>query len=601
MFKNLKIKSKLIAGFSVILVLMLIVSVISISSLRSADQELADYASGPAQAQQQLLTAALSVNVGARAVRDMYICEDPSKISSYEAIVSTQFQNITNALAAAEATGVVDASLLSQYRSAVLEWEAIGLQVVQHVKEGDFATAQSEFINQCSPKLDAVSQIRAQLVAQVNQVQEESFAESTWRNALSSYVSMALLVIAFGSGVFIMIKLVRDILSPIHEVRDSMSSMSRGDLHNKPSYQSGDELGELCDSVRSSSDTLISYIDDIDRMMKSLSEGDYTTRPSVEFIGDFVNIQKSVELFIGNMSDVLSQIGDVSDQVSVGSNQVAGGAQTLAQGSTEQASTVEELSDSINKVTEEIHANSENANIASKIATEMGREIEVSNQQMQSTVSAMEDINAKSSEISKIVKIIDDIAFQTNILALNAAVEAARAGVAGKGFAVVADEVRNLASKSSEAASNITVLIGDSIQSVNQGNEVATKAATTLEGVVANAEEVIVKIDDIASASRVQAEATEKINLGITQISSVVQSISATAEESAAASEELASQSNMLNNLLANFTLSTGSKKAKSSKSKAKAKPKAPAPVAPAQDDMYDDDNYAYDDYDDKY
>ncbi|MFI3173626.1 MAG: methyl-accepting chemotaxis protein [Bacillota bacterium] len=601
MLKNLKIKSKLIVGFSVILALMLIVSVISISSLRTADEELANYASGPAQAQQQLLSAALSVNIGARAVRDMYIVEDPSRISAYEAVVNTQFQNISTALANAEATGVLDATLLAQYRTAIAEWQAIGTAVIDHIKAGDMDTAQSEFINQCSPKLDAVAQIRAQLVAQVDQVQVESFEASTLRNSLSSYVSMALLLVAFIAGVLIMIKLIRDILDPIHEVRDSMSSMSRGDLHNKPSYQSGDELGELCDSVRSSSDTLISYIDDIGRIMKSLSEGDYTTGPSVEFIGDFVNIQKSVELFIENMSDVLSQIGEVSNQVSVGSNQMAGGAQTLAQGSTEQASTVEELSDSINKVTEEIHANSANANTASKIATDMGREIEISNQQMQSTVNAMEDINAKSNEISKIVKIIDDIAFQTNILALNAAVEAARAGVAGKGFAVVADEVRNLASKSSEAASNITVLIGDSIQSVTQGNEVATKAATTLEGVVANAEEVIIKIDDIASASRVQAEATEKINLGINQISSVVQSISATAEESAAASEELASQSTMLNNLLANFVLPNGSKKAKASKSKAKPKAKAKAAPAPAQDDYYDDDNYAYDDYDDKY
>ena len=230
-------------------------------------------------------------------------------------------------------------------------------------------------------------------------------------------------------------------------------------------------------------------------------------------------------------------------------------AQALSQGATEQASSIEELSASITEITDQINKNAENAKQANDSAEHAGREIMNSNEQMRSMVEAMDEITVKSSEISKIIKVIDDIAFQTNILALNAAVEAARAGAAGKGFAVVADEVRNLASKSAEAAKGTTVLIEESIAAVQSGSEIARRTAEMLDESANVTRQAVSLIEKITEASIMQAESAAQINVGVEQISSVVQTNSATSEESAAASEELSGQAELLKSLVGKFRL----------------------------------------------
>jgi Methyl-accepting chemotaxis protein len=256
-----------------------------------------------------------------------------------------------------------------------------------------------------------------------------------------------------------------------------------------------------------------------------------------------------------NLNSTLLQISQSADQVDSGAGQVANGAQALSQGATEQASSIEELSASITEITEQIRKNAENAKSVHDKANFAEREMFSSNDQMREMMIAMGQINFKSSEISKIIKIIDDIAFQTNILALNAAVEAARAGVAGKGFAVVADEVRNLAGKSAEAAKHTTILIEETISAVENGSQITSKTATSLDKSANATKEVVALIDDISKASQEQATAIIQINQGIEQISSVVQTNAATAEESAAASEELSGQANILQELIAKFEL----------------------------------------------
>lgn len=251
----------------------------------------------------------------------------------------------------------------------------------------------------------------------------------------------------------------------------------------------------------------------------------------------------------------LSNIKDAAMQVSLSSTEVSGAAESLAQGSTQQASAIEEITASIIDIAEKTRRNANEANRASTLMAQAIADVRQGNEQMEHMTVAMSDINKSSEGISKIIKVIDDIAFQTNILALNAAVEAARAGDAGKGFAVVAEEVRNLAAKSLSAAAETAEMIEDSIQKVSIGSDIAKKTAQALEMITKNVKECETMISGIAEASNYQATAIAQIDQAIEQVSQVVQTNSATSEECAAASVELSRQADRMTDLLAYYRL----------------------------------------------
>lgn len=287
--------------------------------------------------------------------------------------------------------------------------------------------------------------------------------------------------------------------------------------------------------------------------LQKIADGDLTVKVTPKSNKDLLNV--AVHNMVEQLNHMFVQINTSSEEVNSGANQVSNAAQMLSQGATEQASAIEQLSASIQEVSSQINTNAENADRASHLAVETGKEVELGNEHMNKMLTAMKSINDSSNQISKIIKVIDDIAFQTNILALNAAVEAARAGDAGKGFAVVADEVRSLASKSADAAKQTTTLIAESVTNVNGGSKVAQETANSLRLISDKAEQVNKIITDIANASQNQAESITQIKIGVEQISNVVQTNSATAEESAAASEELSGQANLLSSEISKFKL----------------------------------------------
>lgn len=350
-------------------------------------------------------------------------------------------------------------------------------------------------------------------------------------------------------------QIAKQIAKPITRVTRRLELMAQGDLHTPVEIEkTRDETNILSVSAKKTVESLNLYIDAIGMGLSEISKGNLMVqKPSVVFEGDFVKMERSVDDILVKLTIIMSNMQKNAVQVSMGSEQVSGSSQALSQGATEQASSIEELMAALEKISGRIRANADNAKLARHESEVASASVGQSNTKMQDMIDAMDDISHRSGEIGKIIKTIDDIAFQTNILALNAAVEAARAGSAGKGFAVVADEVRNLAGKSAEAASNTTILIEETIKAVANGTKIANDTAKALAEVVSGTQKLSGIIEEISTASEHQADAMTQVSVGIEQISSVVQNNSATAEESAAASEELSGQANILKELVSEF------------------------------------------------
>lgn len=382
-----------------------------------------------------------------------------------------------------------------------------------------------------------------------------SYDEFTSMARISILCIVAVLIVSTIIGVVIMTVFTKEITDPVFKVKKSIEKLSVGDLNTHIECSSNDELGELAESVNDCIFKLSTYIKEITTNCGEVADGNFNLTRTVEFAGDFKNIQESLDRCSESLSKTIDSINTAAVQVKTGSDQIAAGAQSLSQGTTEQASSIQELASLMETLDSEVKETAANAGNASNKSGLAGERISKSNESMQEMIKAMENITDKSNQINNIIKTIDDIAFQTNILALNAAVEAARAGAAGKGFAVVADEVRNLATKSAEAVKNTTKLIQETIDAVNKGSEIAGSTAANLNSAVGVTAEAVSLIEDISKAADKQSEMLNQVTVGINQISTVVQTNAATAEESAASSEELSGQSSELQSLTSRFHL----------------------------------------------
>lgn len=377
-----------------------------------------------------------------------------------------------------------------------------------------------------------------------------------------SVINLSILMVVVAVCVLVVIIVtitlfLKKMLKPIGGVVTAAEKIIKGELDIHVDVKSEDEIGILSRAFENMSDDLRIIISDVGYLLGEMSRGNFCAETQYEerYVGEYRGIWLAMSEINKNLSSTLSDIDIAASQVSMGSDQVSVGAQSLSQGAAEQASSVEELSAAIQEISLRVKENAENAVAASRLSGEAGAGVAESNGHMETLMSAMKEIADASNEIGKIIKTINDIAFQTNILALNAAVEAARAGEAGKGFAVVADEVRNLAGKCAEAAKNTTGLIESAISAVSNGTKHAAETEGSLQDVVEKSRVVDETIQHIADASEAQAQAITQITAGVGQISAVVQTNSATAEESAAASEELSGQAQMLKDLVGHFQL----------------------------------------------
>lgn len=381
-----------------------------------------------------------------------------------------------------------------------------------------------------------------------------------YKEMAASYTNLRTILVGVFLLAFIILMgitqvMIKNILKPLAELNVITDEIASGNLNVTMDVKSDTEIGVVADYIGKTVTRLNGYIEEISQVLEKMAQGDMRIRLTKEYSGEFAPIKHALEDIGRSFNHTLSMINQSSEQVNQGASHVASGAQALASGSTEQASSLQELTAQVEMISAQSQNNAQSASTAKKLAEESGEEVERGNAHMDHMLKAMDEISQSSEEINKIIKVIDDIAFQTNILALNAAVEAARAGEAGRGFAVVADEVRNLAARSAEAAQQTQVLISESVENSLAGLSTAKETAESLSKISEKVIETSSIIDVIEELSRSQAMTIIEINTGLNQVATVVQSNAATAEESSAASEELSAQSALLYQEVSKFIL----------------------------------------------
>ncbi len=394
-----------------------------------------------------------------------------------------------------------------------------------------------------------------QVVTQGTELSDQCVQRMNSTVALMHTLTIICLVLNLVALISLVVFVMRNVIKPLLIITNKAKPLQEGNLSLDLGYTSKNELGQLARTLEDSVGLIRQYIEDIDRVMGELAQGNFDVQTSTRYIGDFSAIETALDSFTVALSDAMDNIVQAEQRVSGHAEQLSSGAQALAQGATEQASAVQELYATVDDLSKSAGRNAEAAAAAQDSAKLTSQQVSLSSDQMEQMVSAMADISDASQQIGKIISTIEDIAFQTNILALNAAVEAARAGAAGKGFAVVADEVRSLASKSDEAAKATKGLIENSIQATHRGTQIVGEVSTSLKKALALVVESNKAIETITDAIHQEADSLSQVSEGIGQISSVVQTNSASSEESAAVSSELFEQVHVLEDQTKRFKL----------------------------------------------
>lgn len=557
MFKNMKLGRKLITAFVMVTIISSVSGILGAYLFAKSDTDYSHALENYGFASGKIGMLSSEINANRAYIRDVVFSPDTVKRDEANAKIQKAIGTINGLMEEIRVTNTSEAAieLFNTIEAEIAGYRTSRDKVLELGMAGDQDNAYTLLMTEAGPKIDKIAE-------DIDQLMEMNFAAGeTVSSDLTSFgrimliVIIAVIIIGFAIALILAISIARGISRPVAEIEHAAVKMATGDYDITLSYMAQDEIGSLADSMRKMVSTTKEIILDTTRGLNELATGNFDIELRANYIGVFKDIEESLHKIISDLSDTMSQIKMSTEQVSSGSDQVSSGAQALAQGATEQASSVQELSASINEVSDQIKSNAKHAADASRLALIASGGLNSSNEQMTDMISAMSEISDSSTKIGKIIKTIEDIAFQTNILALNAAVEAARAGTAGKGFAVVADEVRNLANKSSEAAKQTNSLIEGSVKSVEHGVHIADETAKSLASVVIQAQSMAELIQKISEASGEQSLSISQINLGVEQISSVVQTNSATSEESAAASEELNGQAVMMKELVNKFRL----------------------------------------------
>lgn len=554
--KNLRIRMKLLVTFMLIILLFCATVITAITGLRQNAEKYSEFYNVGYQVTNKVMSMRRGLQIIVKDLTfitiedekekgEVHLADMKKELAALEENATWLFENFTG-----------EQALLDAFSEKVTKAEEMQQEVID-IAQADKGKAQKMLLNEYQPIVEEAVNSLIEISNAAEQGAKEDYESTTGMQETLIFIQLGMAAGALVITLLLSAYLTRAITKPLRDLEKAADKIVGGEFDIDVSYRSRDELGQLAEAFRNMVVILETVISDASRILSAMADGNFDVRTEAEerYVGSFQSLLSSMRRLNRDMSITLGQINQSADQVASGSDQVSNGAQELSQGATEQAAAVEELAATIAGISNQVKDTAENAAGARTKTKTAGDEAEACNRQMLEMMASMEEITQKSNEIGKIIKTIEDIAFQTNILALNAAVEASRAGIAGKGFAVVADEVRNLASKSSEASKDTAELIESSIKAVKQGTQIADSTAQSLTKVVEEVRMAADSVDKIADAAEEQASSVEQVTLGVDQISNVVQTNSSTAVESAAASQELSSQAAMLKSLVAKFIL----------------------------------------------
>lgn len=554
--KNLKISKKLLVGFGSVLVLMLVVVYLGISTLTSLRGIVDTFYRNAVQ------SVLLADNINAKTqemaknlLHAIGKADDAEYVRGYFDTAETCYNKVKEDVEALKLVYSGDQSDITSMETLIGNIWTEYQNFTTLVNSGSVADSINGYDNNMMPNITGLYTEAQEVQYYANKLMEEEYTSAYNYVNVGTAVIIGISVAAVIVVILMATYITKLIVKGTNEVKAAALKMANGEMDIQIHYVSKDEIGELAGAMRALANRTNLIIEDIAYILKTLEDGDLTvsSKDVSMYVGSYQQIISSLRAFRLALNETMQKVTVSSDQVASGSEQVALGAQSLSQGATEQASSIEELAAEISIVSEAIKSNAAKASTASDNTSDAVSKLNEAKSEMDALADAIKEISASSEDTKKIIKTIEDIAFQTNILALNAAVEAARAGSAGKGFAVVADEVRNLAGKSAEAAKNTTVLIENTVAAIERGSDLADKAVEEMNASTEAAGNILVINNEIAKTSNQATESMAQISSSVDQISSVVQTNSATAEESAAASEELSGQSQILKELTAQF------------------------------------------------
>ena len=562
--KHMKVSVKLITSFLIVAFLTAVVGVVGIIGMQQINASFNDMYYNQTVPMPELGKAIEMLQRQRASMREMIV---GAAVDDFD-MIETARRNADNYDATMQ-------TALDEYFKTVRAPEAIRLfEEARRIYDTEFRTAIDRIYQGASADVEAIElyHIMREYTAATNQIVDNfdeclamkievaktaAYDAADLGNTLLILI-IVVLAIALAAAVFLALYISGLISKPLVILSTFMNKAgTTGDITLSPTDVAAiDNYAKLRDEIGQAikgSAAFVNHVTNVAHHLETIAGGDLTV--DVHMLSSADTMGKSLEQMVDNLNNMFGNIQTSTSQVSTGAKQVADGAQALAQGSTEQAASVQELSSSIAEIANKTKENAEIAGRTSQLSESIKENALKGSRQMDDMISAVKEINDASQSISKIIKTIDDIAFQTNILALNAAVEAARAGQHGKGFAVVAEEVRNLASKSAEAAKDTGDMIQNSMEKAEYGSNIAGETAESLKDIVTGISESGELIAEIAKSSEEQSIGISQINTGIDKVAQVVQQNSATAEQSAAASEEMSSQSTILEELISQFKL----------------------------------------------